>query len=55
MLTNARRAIGASATDSLAPQYPIESVDKALKLLLMLGEPPEIRACRSSATRCCQC
>lgn len=24
--------------DSLAPQYPIESVDNALKLLLLLGE-----------------
>ena len=26
-----------------APQYPIESVDNALKLLLLLGERPEIR------------
>ena len=31
------------------PQYPIESVDKALKLLLLLGEQPEIRL--SEATR----
>jgi DNA-binding IclR family transcriptional regulator len=37
------------ATDSLAPQYPIESVDKALKLLLLLGERPEIRL--TDATR----
>jgi DNA-binding IclR family transcriptional regulator len=35
--------------DSLTPQYPIESVDKALKLLLLLGEQPEIRL--SEATR----
>lgn len=27
----------------LVPQYPIESVDNALKLLLLLGERPEIR------------
>lgn len=38
-----------SATGSLAPQYPIESVDKALKLLLLLGEQPEIRL--TEATR----
>ncbi len=31
------------------PQYPIESVDNALKLLLLLGEQPEIRL--SEATR----
>jgi DNA-binding IclR family transcriptional regulator len=37
------------AADSLAPQYPIESVDNALKLLLLLGEQPEIRL--SEATR----
>jgi DNA-binding IclR family transcriptional regulator len=37
------------AGDSVAPQYPIESVDKALKLLLLLGEQPEIRL--SEATR----
>lgn len=35
--------------DSLAPQYPIESVDNALKLLLLLGERPQIRL--SEATR----
>ena len=33
----------------LAPQYPIESVDNALKLLLLLGEQPQIRL--SEATR----
>lgn len=37
------------AGDPDAPQYPIESVDKALKLLLLLGERPEIRL--TEATR----
>jgi DNA-binding IclR family transcriptional regulator len=37
------------APDSVAPQYPIESVDNALKLLLLLGEQPQIRL--SEATR----
>lgn len=37
------------AADSLAPQYPIESVDNALKLLLLFGERPQIRL--SEATR----
>ncbi len=32
-----------------APQYPIESVDNALRLLLLLGEQPQIRL--SEATR----
>lgn len=32
-----------------APQYPIESVDNALKLLLLLGEQPELRL--TEATR----
>ncbi len=41
--------VEAAATDSLAPQYPIESVDNALKLLLLLGEQPQIRL--SEATR----
>src|SRR6201984_2117976 len=49
MQKKAERAVRASAADSLAPQYPIESVDKALKLLLLLGEKPEIRL--SEATR----
>ncbi|HEY1839366.1 MAG TPA: IclR family transcriptional regulator [Mycobacterium sp.] len=49
MQKKARRAVGAPATGQLAPQYPIESVDKALKLLLLLGEQPEIRL--SEATR----
>src|ERR1700739_3165301 len=39
----------APAADSLMPQYPIESVDNALKLLLLLGERPQIRL--SEATR----
>jgi DNA-binding IclR family transcriptional regulator len=38
-----------AAADSLVPQYPIESVDNALKLLLLLGEQPQIRL--SEATR----
>ncbi len=49
MQKKAQRAARASATDSVAPQYPIESVDKALKLLLLLGERPEIRL--TDATR----
>jgi DNA-binding IclR family transcriptional regulator len=44
MQKRARRSGG-----SVVPQYPIESVDKALKLLLLLGEQPEIRL--SEATR----
>jgi DNA-binding IclR family transcriptional regulator len=49
MQKRARGVAGGSATDSLAPQYPIESVDNALKLLLLLGERPEIRL--TEATR----
>ncbi len=45
----ARDAAAGPAADSLAPQYPIESVDNALKLLLLLGEQPQIRL--SEATR----
>lgn len=38
------------ATDHpVVPQYPIESVDKALKLILLLADQPEIRL--SEATR----
>src|ERR1700761_4070421 len=37
------------SADSSAPQYPIESVDNALKLLLLLGEQPQIRL--SEATK----
>ncbi|MCV7163262.1 IclR family transcriptional regulator [Mycobacterium stomatepiae] len=44
-----QRAANEPATDSLVPQYPIESVDNALKLLLLLGEQPQIRL--SEATR----
>lgn len=44
-----RDAGEAPGADSLAPQYPIESVDNALKLLLLLGERPQIRL--SEATR----
>ncbi|MGH3558256.1 MAG: IclR family transcriptional regulator [Mycobacterium sp.] len=49
MQKKARRAVSAPTTDSLAPQYPIESVDKALRLLLLLEERSEIRL--SEATR----
>ncbi len=45
----ARAADNQSGADSLAPQYPIESVDNALKLLLLLGEQPQIRL--TEATR----
>lgn len=38
MQKKAQRAVRGPATDSLAPQYPIESVDKALKLLLLLAK-----------------
>jgi DNA-binding IclR family transcriptional regulator len=44
-----RHASAEEAANSLAPQYPIESVDNALKLLLLLGEQPQIRL--SEATR----
>ncbi|MCV7380235.1 IclR family transcriptional regulator [Mycobacterium alsense] len=44
-----KRVPAEQAADALAPQYPIESVDNALKLLLLLGERPEIRL--SEATR----
>ncbi len=44
-----KRERAADNADSLAPQYPIESVDNALKLLLLLGERPEIRL--TEATR----
>jgi hypothetical protein len=49
MQAKARRAVGASITDSLAPQYLIELVEKAVALLLLLGERPKIRL--SEATR----
>ncbi|BBY00217.1 IclR family transcriptional regulator [Mycobacterium seoulense] len=49
MPTKRERATAEDAADSLAPQYPIESVDNALKLLLLLGEQPQIRL--SEATR----
>jgi DNA-binding IclR family transcriptional regulator len=37
------------AKEAAAPQYPIESVDKALRLVLLLAETPEIRL--TDATR----
>ena len=49
MATKGQRAADPPAADSLVPQYPIESVDNALKLLLLLGEQPQIRL--SEATR----
>ncbi len=36
------------AAEPLVPQYPIESVDNALKLLLLLGEQPQIRLSEAS-------
>ena len=38
----------AAPADPLAPRYPIESVDNALKLVLLLGERPEIRMSEAS-------
>lgn len=32
-----------AAADPLAPQYPIDSVDKALRLVLLMADKPEIR------------
>ncbi|WP_297797177.1 IclR family transcriptional regulator [Mycobacterium sp.] len=48
-----RERAGSSAAadppaESLAPQYPIESVDNALKLLLLLGEQPQVRLSEAS-------
>ncbi len=43
------RSSNAVPVDPPPPQYPIESVDKALKLILLLAEQPEIRL--SEATR----
>jgi DNA-binding IclR family transcriptional regulator len=34
---------GSAVSDAPAPQYPIESVDNALKVLLLLGERSELR------------
>jgi DNA-binding IclR family transcriptional regulator len=34
--------------DSMVPQYPIESVDNALKLVLLLGEQTEVRMTEAS-------
>jgi DNA-binding IclR family transcriptional regulator len=44
-----RAPSNAAPEDPLLPQYPIESVDKALKLILLLAEQPEVRL--SEATR----
>lgn len=38
----------AAPADPLAPRYPIESVDNALKLVLLLGDWPEIRMSEAS-------
>ncbi|TFD85208.1 IclR family transcriptional regulator [Cryobacterium serini] len=35
--------------DAISPQYPIESVDNALKLILLLGDRPQIRLTEASA------
>ena len=42
------------AAGSRAPQYPIESVDNALKLLLLLGERPEIRLSEATMSSAAQ-
>lgn len=42
-MQNPAGPIANGASDSLTPQYPIGSVDKALKLILLLGEQPRIR------------
>lgn len=39
---------GRRDTDDFTPQYPIESVDNALRLLLLLGEQPAIRLTEAS-------
>lgn len=39
----AGEAAGSAAPDWAVPQYPIGSVDRALKLILLLGEQPRIR------------
>ena len=44
-----RRTTADDVLDALIPQYPIESVDKALRLILLLTERSEIRL--SEATR----
>ncbi len=36
-------AVGPAGPDGVVPQYPIGSVDRALKLILLLGERPQIR------------
>jgi DNA-binding IclR family transcriptional regulator len=41
MQNNAGRT--GNESDALVPQYPIGSVDRALKLILLLGERPQIR------------
>lgn len=38
-----KKTVGSAVADNPVPQYPIESVDNALKILLLLGERPELR------------
>lgn len=42
-LRHADDTAGSAAPDWVVPQYPIGSVDRALKLILLLGEQPRIR------------
>lgn len=42
-MQNSASQISTTGSDSLVPQYPIGSVDKALKLILLLGDQPQIR------------
>lgn len=44
-----QKRLARPAADGSPPQYPIESVDNALKLILLLGEQPEIRLTDASA------
>src|SRR5215212_8391310 len=42
-MTSAAEPLPAAATYGTPPQYPIESVDNALQVLLLLGEKPKLR------------
>jgi DNA-binding IclR family transcriptional regulator len=42
-VTSSAESFPATATYGTAPQYPIESVDNALRVLLLLGEKPKLR------------
>lgn len=46
--TSAASTRGTSAWDGSAPQYPLESVDNALKILLFFEDKPDIRLTEAS-------